>query len=75
MKKKYLIVAADYYKDIAEGLLSNALKIIPKKNLDNNIRNIQINPSTPRSDSHVTSPYNFHPLSSKQVMRILKFIR
>ena len=46
-----------------------------KKNLDNNIRNIQINPSTPRSDSHVTSPYNFHPLSSKQVMRILKFIR
>ena len=46
-----------------------------KKNLDNNIRNIQINPSTPRSDSQVTSLYNFHPLSSKQVMRILKFIR
>ena len=33
MKKKYLIVVADYYKDIAEGLISNALKIIPKKNI------------------------------------------
>ncbi len=33
MKKKYLIVLADYYKDIADGLLKNALKIIPKKNI------------------------------------------
>ena len=33
MKKKYLIVVADYYKDIADGLISNALKIIPKKNI------------------------------------------
>ena len=32
MKKKYLIVVADYYKDIAYGLLKSALKIIPKKN-------------------------------------------
>jgi len=32
MKKKYLIVVADYYKDIANGLISSALKIIPKKN-------------------------------------------
>ena len=32
MKKKYLIVLADYYKDIADGLLKNALKILPKKN-------------------------------------------
>ena len=32
MKKKYLIVVADYYKDIAEGLIKSALKIIPKKN-------------------------------------------
>ena len=32
MKKKYLIVIADYYKDITEGLLNSALKIIPKKN-------------------------------------------
>ena len=30
MKKKYLIVVADYYKDIAKGLLDNALKLIPK---------------------------------------------
>ena len=30
MKKKYLIVLADYYNDIANGLLSSALKIIPK---------------------------------------------
>ena len=33
MKKKYLIVVADYYKDIAEGLIQSALKIIPKKNI------------------------------------------
>ena len=33
MKKKYLIVVADYYKDISEGLIKSALKIIPKKNI------------------------------------------
>ena len=33
MKKKYLIVVADYYKDIADGLISSALKKIPKKNI------------------------------------------
>ena len=33
MKKKYLLVVADYYKDIAEGLIRSALKIIPKKNI------------------------------------------
>ena len=32
MKKKYLIVIANYYKDISRDLLGNALKIIPKKN-------------------------------------------
>ena len=32
MKKKYLIVLADYYKDIAEGLLKSSLKILQKKN-------------------------------------------
>ena len=31
-----------------------------------------LNPLTPRSDQHVTSPYNIHTLSSKQVMRKLK---
>ena len=31
MKKKYLIVVADYYEDIADGLIRSALKIIPKK--------------------------------------------
>ena len=30
MKKKYLIVIADYYKDISKGLLDSALKEIPK---------------------------------------------
>ena len=30
MKKKYLIVIADYYKDIAKDLLNSALKLIPK---------------------------------------------
>ncbi len=30
MKKKILIVIADYYKDISNGLLNSALKNIPK---------------------------------------------
>ena len=33
MKKKYLIVIADYYQDISKGLLNSALKLIPKSNL------------------------------------------
>jgi 6,7-dimethyl-8-ribityllumazine synthase len=32
MKKKYLIVIADYYQDITRGLLDSALKLIPKSN-------------------------------------------
>jgi 6,7-dimethyl-8-ribityllumazine synthase len=32
MKKKYLIVIANYYEDIAKGLLDSALKFIPKTN-------------------------------------------
>ena len=36
---------------------------------------IQYNPLTPRSDWHVTSPWNIHTLSSKQVMRILKLTK
>ena len=30
MKKKYLIVVADYYQEISKGLLNNAIKLIPK---------------------------------------------
>ena len=30
MKKKYLIIVADYYKDITKGLLDSALRLIPK---------------------------------------------
>ena len=30
MKKKYLIVIADYYKDVSIGLLDSALRLIPK---------------------------------------------
>ena len=30
MKKKYLIIIANYYEDIAKGLLDSALKLIPK---------------------------------------------
>ena len=33
MKKKYLFVVADYYKDITDGLIKSALKVIPKKNI------------------------------------------
>ena len=32
MKKKYLIVIANYYKDISKGLLKSAKDIIPKTN-------------------------------------------
>ena len=38
MKKKYLLVVADYYKDIAKGLLDSALKLIPKSNIVKIIR-------------------------------------
>ena len=30
MKKNYLIVVANYYKDISSGLIKNALNILPK---------------------------------------------
>jgi len=33
MKKKYLIVIADYYKDISKGLLSSAKSLLPKSSL------------------------------------------
>ena len=39
MKKKYLIVIANYYKDISRGLLDSALKIIQK---NNSIKIIQV---------------------------------
>jgi 6,7-dimethyl-8-ribityllumazine synthase len=32
MKKKYLIIIANYYEDIAKGLLDSALRLIPKSN-------------------------------------------
>jgi len=38
MKKKYLIVIADYYKDIAKGLLDSALRLIPKSNIVSIVR-------------------------------------
>ena len=33
MKKKYLIVVADYYKEISSGLLISAQNLIPKSNI------------------------------------------
>jgi 6,7-dimethyl-8-ribityllumazine synthase len=33
MKKKFLIVIADYYKDISKGLLNSAIAVLPKSNL------------------------------------------
>ncbi len=32
MKKKILIVSANYYKDIAKGLIASAIKLIPRTN-------------------------------------------
>ena len=33
MKKKFLIVIADYYKDISKGLLNSAMAVLPKSYL------------------------------------------
>ncbi len=33
MKKKYLIILADYYQEISKGLLDSALKSLPKLSL------------------------------------------
>ena len=33
MKQKYLIVVADYYKDISKGLLKSAYNVLPKSAL------------------------------------------
>ena len=33
MKKKYLIIIANYYEDISKGLLDSSLKLIPKSNI------------------------------------------
>ena len=33
MKKKFLIVTADYYKDISNGLLKSAKAVLPKSSL------------------------------------------
>jgi|TARA_S200000501_G_scaffold41247_1_gene33589 6,7-dimethyl-8-ribityllumazine synthase len=33
MKKKYLIVVADYYREISSGLLISAQNLIPKSNI------------------------------------------
>ena len=33
MKKKFLIVVADYYKDISKGLLNSAKDLLPKSSL------------------------------------------
>ena len=39
MNKKYLVVVADYYKEISKGLIESALKLIPKKS---NIKIIRV---------------------------------
>ena len=33
MKTKYLIVVADYYKDISKGLTESAIEVLPKSSL------------------------------------------
>ena len=38
MKKKYLIVIADYYKDITKGLLDSAKDLLPKSSLVKTIK-------------------------------------
>ena len=38
MKKKYLIVIADYYKDISKGLTESAIEVLPKSSSTKIIR-------------------------------------
>ncbi len=38
MKKKYLIVIADYYENISKGLLKSAIETIPRSNIVKIIR-------------------------------------
>ena len=38
MKKKFLIIIADYYQEITKGLLNSAIKSIPKSNYINIIK-------------------------------------
>ena len=45
-----------------------------RKSLFEKCREEMVNPLTPRSDWEVTSPYNIHTSSSKQLMGILKLI-
>ena len=57
-------------------LLINMLGLVKKlkENYGENIATY-LNPLTPRSDQHGTSPYNILTLSSKQVMRIFRLIK
>ena len=38
MKKKFLIIIADYYQEITKGILNSAIKSIPKSNYINIIK-------------------------------------
>ena len=50
------------------------MQILGKIHKEGRSKFIIINPLTPRSDEHLTSPCNNHTLFSKQVMRILRHI-
>ena len=70
-------VEEDYGIDgkVVHGKLPMPPPPLPPTNHKASASHIPLNPLTPRSDQRVTSPYNIHTLSSKQVMRLLKLIR
>ena len=55
---KYLIKIVSFLKSSPKTVFCNQCKIIP------------LHPLAPKSDSQVTSPYDFHTLFRKQIMRI-----
>ena len=70
-------IGTDYwnYPDFLRINFDIFLEKFPIPNCRVSIGKGSVNPLTPRSDQHKTSPYNISELSGKQLMRIFKLIR
>ena len=77
LRKKRKQIGTDYwnYADILRTNFDIFLEKFPIPNCRVSIWKGSVNPLTPRSDQHKTSPHNILALSGKQPMRIFKLIR
>ena len=77
LRKKRKQIGTDYwnYADILRTNFDIFLEKFPIPNCRVSIWKGSVNPLTPRSDQHKTSPHNILALSGKQLMRIFKLIR